>query len=456
MCHHLTNIVILAAGKGTRMRSDNPKVLHKLAGKPIIKYIIDTAKSINKHKIYIVYGFKGELIKKTLNNESSITWILQKEQVGTGNAIKEVFPYLNDREDVLILYGDIPLISTETLKHLCNVKPKNGIGLLTAISDNPDGYGRIIRKNGTISEIVEHEDANPQQLSIKEINTGIIIVNIGDLKRWSKKINNNNIQKEYYLTDIIKIAYKDNCLIKSVYPKDINEIKGINDRIQLAKLERIYQAKQVEKIILSGVTLHDPIRFDLRGTLICGIDVEIDTNVIIEGIVVLGNRVRIGSGCLIKNSFIGDDCNIYPYSIIKNSNLDKKCKIGPFSHLRTEANLAQNVCIGNFVEIKEVYLSNHSKANHLSYLGNADIGSNVNIGAGTITCNYDGNNKLKTIIGNNVFIGSDTQLVAPVTIAEDVTIAAGTTVLKDIKNPGLIFDRKEQIHRKNWKRPLKK
>ncbi|PPI86295.1 bifunctional UDP-N-acetylglucosamine diphosphorylase/glucosamine-1-phosphate N-acetyltransferase GlmU [Candidatus Pantoea edessiphila] len=455
MQNNLINVVILAAGKGTRMCSDIPKVLHTLAGKPIISYVIDIAKYINEKKIYIVYGFKGNLLKRQLN-EPLINWVLQNEQLGTANAVAQVLPYLKDNEYILVLYGDVPLISKDTLENLCNIKIKNGIGLLTAISDNPNGYGRIVRKNEVITEIIEHEDANFHQLNIKEINTGIMIANVGDMKYWFKKIDNNNTKKEYYLTDIIKIAYQKHCFTKSICPVELYEITGINNKLQLVHLERSYQLKQVQKLIIDGITIRDPNRFDLRGTLKCGVDVEIDINVIIEGNVVLGNRVKIGAGCIIKDSYIGDDCHIYPYSIIKNSKLSIRCNIGPFSHLRMKANLKRDVCIGNFVEIKDVSLGSSSKTKHLSYLGNSEIGSNVNIGAGTITCNYDGTNKLKTIIGNNVFVGSDSQLIAPVTIAENATIAAGTTVLKDVKDADLVLNIKKQIHKKHWKRPLKK
>ncbi|MBK4775845.1 UDP-N-acetylglucosamine diphosphorylase/glucosamine-1-phosphate N-acetyltransferase [Candidatus Pantoea edessiphila] len=455
MYNNLINVVILAAGKGTRMCSDLPKVLHTLAGKPVIKYVVDIAKHINRNNIYIVYGFKGELLKSSFN-DPSINWILQEEQLGTGHAIAQVLPYLNDNEDLLVLYGDIPLISKETIKRLCNIKPKNSIGLLTVVSDDPNGYGRIIRKNGIITEIIEHKDISSHQFTIREINTGIMIANVGKLKHWLRNINNNNAQKEYYLTDVIKIAYQDNCFIQSINPIDTDEIKGINNRLQLANLEKIYQNKQAEKLMLSGVTLLDPNRFNLRGTLICGIDVVIDIDVIFEENVVLGNRVKIGPGCIIKNSFIGDDCNIYPYSVINNSNLSIQCDVGPFSHFRNNVNLDKNACIGNFVEIKNVSLGSASKAKHLSYLGNSEIGSNVNIGAGTITCNYDGKNKLNTVIGNNVFIGACSQLIAPISIADNVTIAAGTTVLRDVKNANLVLNSKQQIHKKNWKRPSEK
>ncbi|MXP51432.1 bifunctional UDP-N-acetylglucosamine diphosphorylase/glucosamine-1-phosphate N-acetyltransferase GlmU [Pantoea sp. SoEX] len=453
MCNNLINIVILAAGKGTRMCSNLPKVLHKLAGKYIVEYVIDVAKEINKDKIYIVYGFKGELLKQYLN-DSSINWILQDKQLGTGHAVAQVLPYLHDNEKLLILYGDVPLISKETLERLFSIQPNDGIGLLTVISDNPNGYGRIIRNNGIITEIIEHKDIiNDQYLNITEINTGIMIANVRKLRYWLKNITNENAQKEFYLTDIVKIAYQDNCFIQSASPVNLYEIKGVNNCIQLANVERIYQNIQAEILMLSGVTIFDPNRFDLRGTLICGIDVEIDTNVIIEEHVILGNRVKIGSGCIIKNSFIGDDCNIYPYSVISNSNLSIKCKVGPFSHFRNNVKLDKNSCIGNFVEMKNVSLGKSSKAKHLSYLGDAIIGANVNIGAGTITCNYDGKNKLNTVIGNNVFIGACSQLVAPLDISENVTIAAGTTVLKDVKNKNLVLNPKKQIHKKDWKRP---
>lgn len=450
------NIVILGAGEGSRMCSNLPKVFHILAGKSMIQYVIDTAKQITSSQIYLVCSFatKNKFIQ--LIKDHNINLIVQKKQLGTGNAIQLAVSNLSENEDVLILYGDVPLISQETIKRLYKAKPLGGISLLTAILKNPDGYGRIIRKNNKIIGIIEHKDANQTELKIKEVNTGILIVNIKDLKYWLSQINNYNSQGEYYITDIISLAHKDNKSIISINPNDNYEIQGVNNRLQLAYLERLYQKKQSEKLLLSGVTLRDPTRFDLRGTFKYGNDVNIDINVIIEGKVIVGNRVNIGSGCVIKNSIIGDDCNISSYSIIDNSVIGNFCTIGPFAHLRTGSKLDEHVHVGNFVEIKKSQLGLGSKAGHLSYIGDAEIGHDVNIGAGTITCNYDGANKSKTLIGDNVFIGSDTQLIAPISVACGATIAAGTTVMKNITSNNLIFNRKEQNYKINWKRPIKR
>ncbi|MBK4765024.1 MAG: UDP-N-acetylglucosamine diphosphorylase/glucosamine-1-phosphate N-acetyltransferase [Pantoea sp. Brub] len=450
------NAIILAAGKGKRMGSNYPKVLHNLAGKPMVQYVIDAANDFNIHNIYLVYGY-GETLLRNKITGYQLHWILQQEQLGTAHAIQQVIPYLKDDEDVFILYGDVPLISKNTLQRLYNAKPSNGIGLLTMIIDNPKGYGRVIRKNGMITEIIEEQDASLDQLKINEVNTGILIINSSNLKNWLKKINNNNHQKEYYITDIIKIAYQNNCIINAIHPDHVYETTGVNDCLQLSKLERIYQTKQAEALLLKGVMLRDPSRFDLRGTLIHGHDIEIDTNVNIEGLVILGNNVKIGSGCIIKNSTIDNNCIIHPYSVINNSHLSIGCRIGPFANLRADTYLSKLVHLGNFVETKKTSIGKHSKVNHLSYLGDAEIGSCVNIGAGTITCNYDGQNKLKTVIGNNVFIGSDSQLIAPLNIIDNSTIAAGTTVMKNVDTgTGLVFNEKKQKCKVNWQRPQKK
>lgn len=449
------SVVILAAGKGTRMYSDLPKVLHLLAGKPMVQHVIDAAKGMGADSVHLVYGHSGELLKATLT-EPSLNWILQAEQLGTGHAMQQAAPHFSDDEDILMLYGDVPLITVATLKRLHAVKPQGGIALLTVMLDNPTGYGRILRENGAVVGIIEQKDATPEQLNIREINTGILLANGADLKRWLSKLNNNNAQGEYYITDIIALAHHEGRRTETVQPSHSAEADGVNNRLQLAALERVYQALQAEKLLLAGVMLNDPARFDLRGELRCGRDVEIDTNVIIEGKVTLGNRVKIGSGCVLKNCVIGDDCEISPYSVLENAELAAACTVGPFARLRPGTALAEGAHVGNFVEMKKASLGKGSKAGHLSYLGDAEIGANVNIGAGTITCNYDGVNKSLTVIGDGVFVGSDTQLVAPVTVAAGVTIAAGTTVMKDATEEGLLYNRKEQNLKTGWQRPVRK
>lgn len=449
------SVVILAAGKGTRMYSDLPKVLHSLAGKPMVQHVIDTAKELDASAVHLVYGHGGDLLRQTLH-EDKLNWILQAEQLGTGHAMQQAAPFFKDDEDILMLYGDVPLISVETLKRLREAKPQGGIGLLTVKLDDPTGYGRITRHNGAVTGIVEHKDASEEQRRIQEINTGILVANGADLKRWLAKLTNNNVQGEYYITDIIAMAYAEGREIAAVHPQRLSEVEGVNNRLQLSRLERVWQSEKAEALLLAGVMLRDPARFDLRAVLKHGRDVEIDTNVILEGHVVLGNRVKIGSGCVIKNSTIGDDCEISPYTVVEDAHLEAACTIGPFARLRPGAELLEGAHVGNFVEIKKARLGRGTKAGHLSYLGDAEIGDNVNIGAGTITCNYDGANKHKTVIGDDVFVGSDSQLVAPVTIGKGVTIAAGTTVTRNVADDELVLSRVPQVHKQGWQRPVKK
>ncbi|WP_445495703.1 bifunctional UDP-N-acetylglucosamine diphosphorylase/glucosamine-1-phosphate N-acetyltransferase GlmU [Photorhabdus sp. SF281] len=455
MSNSAKSVVILAAGKGTRMYSDLPKVLHLLAGKPMVQHVIDTAMVLDAKNVHLVYGHGGDLMKYALSDQK-LNWVLQSEQLGTGHAMQQVAPYFTDDENILILYGDVPLIGADTLERLLVVKPEGGIGLLTAILDNPTGYGRIVRENGEVTGIIEQKDATEDQRKINEINTGILVANGGDLKRWLSQLNNNNAQGEYYLTDVIALAYKEGRKIEAVHPSRLSEMEGVNNRLQLSALERIYQSEQAAKLLLAGVMLLDPARFDLRGTLTHGRDVVIDTNVIIEGNVTLGNNVQIGTGCILKNCIIGDDSVLSPYTVVEDSAMDVGCTVGPFARLRPGSKLAEKAHVGNFVEMKKSYLGKGSKAGHLAYLGDAEIGRNVNIGAGTITCNYDGANKFKTIIGDDVFVGSDTQLVAPVTIAKGATIGAGTTVTKNIAENELVVSRIKQTHIQDWKRPVKK
>ncbi len=352
MSNSAMSVVILAAGKGTRMYSDLPKVLHTLAGKPMVQHVIDAAKGLGAQQVHLVYGHGGDQLKATLT-DSAVNWVLQAEQLGTGHAMQQAAPHFADDEDIMMLYGDVPLISEETLQRLRDAKPEGGIGLLTVVLDNPTGYGRIVRENGTIVGIIEQKDASPAQLAINEINTGILIANGGDLKRWLAKLTNNNAQGEYYITDIIALAHQEGRVINAVHPARNSETDGVNNRLQLATLERTYQQEQAEKLLLAGVMLRDPARFDLRGTLQHGRDVEIDVNVIIEGQVTLGNRVKIGAGCVIKNSVISDDCEISPYSVIEDANLATDCTVGPFARLRPGSELASAAHVGNFVEMKK-------------------------------------------------------------------------------------------------------
>lgn len=447
-------IIILAAGKGKRMLSNTPKVLHKIAGKPMVQYVIDTAKKFGADIINLIYGFNAKLIKSTIYDKS-IDWILQKKQLGTGHAIKQVISHFSDKEDVIILYGDIPLISIDTLKKLYKCKPQNGICILTKKLKKPGNYGRVLRINNIVTKIVEKKEASSKELLINEVNTGFIIANSCDLKRWLNKLKNNNKDKEYYITDIVSLAYKEGKKIKTTSPIYPNETKGVNNILQLSTIEKIYQKLQAKKLLLSGLIIKDYHRFNLSGNLKHGKDVIIDINVIIEGKVLLGNFVKIGTGCIIKNSSIDDYCIIEPYSIIENTIIKKYCKIGPFAVLRKKNYIHSKVQIGNFVELKKTKINQFSKAKHLSYLGDAKIGKKVNIGAGTITCNFDGSNKYKTIIGNNVFIGATSQLIAPINIVKKTTVAAGTTVMKNIVSSGLVYNPKTQEQKNNWKKSKK-
>jgi len=446
--------VILAAGKGTRMYSNLPKVLHTLAGKPMAKHVIDTCGDLGANNIHLVYGHGGDHMQQVLADEP-VNWVLQAEQLGTGHAVNQASPALADSEKVLILYGDVPLISADTLTNLLDAQPDGGIALLTVVLDDPMGYGRIVRRNGPVVAIVEQKDASEEQKLIKEINTGVMVANGGDLKRWLGQLKNENAQGEYYLTDIIAIAHNEGRAVEAVHPVNPIEVEGVNNRVQLARLERAFQAMQAERLLEQGVMLRDPARFDLRGKLQCGTDVEIDVNVIIEGSVSLGNNVIIGAGSVLKDCEIDDNTVIRPYSVIEGATIGEDCTVGPFTRLRPGAELVGDSHVGNFVEMKKARLGRGSKANHLTYLGDAEIGERVNIGAGTITCNYDGANKFKTEIADDVFIGSDTQLIAPVKIAKGATIGAGATINRDIGEGELVITRAPARTIKGWKRPVK-
>ncbi|MFS1935928.1 bifunctional UDP-N-acetylglucosamine diphosphorylase/glucosamine-1-phosphate N-acetyltransferase GlmU [Vibrio splendidus] len=447
--------VILAAGKGTRMYSNTPKVLHTLAGKPMVKHVIDTCNGLGAQNINLVYGHGGDQMKATLAEES-VNWALQAEQLGTGHAVDQASAHFVDDEKVLVLYGDVPLISPETIENLLDAQPNGGIALLTVVLDNPMGYGRIIRRNGPVVAIVEQKDATDEQKLIKEINTGVMVATGGDLKRWLSGLNNDNAQGEYYLTDVIAAAHDEGRAVEAVHPVSPIEVEGVNDRSQLARLERAYQAEQADKLLKQGVMLRDPSRFDLRGELQCGMDVEIDTNVIIEGSVSIGDNVVIGTGCVLKDCEIDDNTIVRPYSVIEGATVGEDCTVGPFTRLRPGADMRNNSHVGNFVEVKNTCLGEGSKANHLTYLGDAEIGQRVNVGAGAITCNYDGANKFKTIIGDDVFVGSDSQLIAPVTIGNGATVGAGSTVTRDVSENELVISRAKERKIANWQRPVKK
>ncbi|OMO23616.1 bifunctional UDP-N-acetylglucosamine diphosphorylase/glucosamine-1-phosphate N-acetyltransferase GlmU [Vibrio lentus] len=447
--------VILAAGKGTRMYSNTPKVLHTLAGKPMVKHVIDTCNGLGAQNINLVYGHGGDQMKATLAEES-VNWALQAEQLGTGHAVDQASAHFADDEKVLVLYGDVPLISPETIENLLDAQPNGGIALLTVVLDNPMGYGRIIRRNGPVVAIVEQKDATDEQKLIKEINTGVMVATGGDLKRWLSGLSNDNAQGEYYLTDVIAAAHDEGRAVEAVHSVSPIEVEGVNDRSQLARLERAYQAEQADKLLKQGVMLRDPSRFDLRGELQCGMDVEIDTNVIIEGSVSIGDNVVIGTGCVLKDCEIDDNTIVRPYSVIEGATIGEDCTVGPFTRLRPGADMRNNSHVGNFVEVKNTRLGEGSKANHLTYLGDAEIGQRVNVGAGAITCNYDGANKFKTIIGDDVFIGSDSQLIAPVTIGNGATVGAGSTVTRDVSENELVISRAKERKIANWQRPTKK
>ncbi|MCG6284603.1 bifunctional UDP-N-acetylglucosamine diphosphorylase/glucosamine-1-phosphate N-acetyltransferase GlmU [Vibrio diabolicus] len=446
--------VILAAGKGTRMYSNMPKVLHTLAGKPMAKHVIDTCTGLGAQNIHLVFGHGGDQMQTTLAEEP-VNWVLQADQLGTGHAVDQASPSFEDDEKILVLYGDVPLISAETIENLLDAQPTGGIALLTVMLDNPTGYGRIIRKNGPVVAIVEQKDATEEQKQIKEINTGVMVATGGDLKRWLSGLNNNNAQGEYYLTDVIAAAHDEGRAVEAVHPVNAIEVEGVNDRAQLARLERAFQSMQAQKLLEQGVMLRDPARFDLRGELQCGMDCEIDVNVIIEGKVSLGDNVVIGAGCVLKDCEIDDNTIVRPYSVIEGATVGEECTVGPFTRLRPGAEMRNDSHVGNFVEVKNARIGEGSKANHLTYLGDAEIGQRTNIGAGTITCNYDGANKFKTIIGNDVFVGSDSQLVAPVTIADGATIGAGTTLTKDVEEGELVITRVKERKINGWQRPVK-
>ncbi|WP_151984611.1 bifunctional UDP-N-acetylglucosamine diphosphorylase/glucosamine-1-phosphate N-acetyltransferase GlmU [Acinetobacter radioresistens] len=449
-----TSVIILAAGKGTRMRSHLPKVLQPLAGRPLLGHVIETAKKLQAENIITIYGHGGQLVQDAFVEEK-IQWVEQAEQLGTGHAVQMTLPVLPKEGISLILYGDVPLVRQQTLEQLLEASRETGIGMITLTVDNPAGYGRIVRESGKIQAIVEHKDASDEQRLINEINTGIYCVSNAKLHQWLPQLSNDNVQGEYYLTDIVAMAVADGLEIASIQPELAFEVEGINDRLQLSALERDFQQQQAKDLMQQGVHLIDPSRFDLRGKLKAGQDVRIDINVIIEGDCELGDFVEIGAGCVLKNTKIAAGTKVQPYSVFENAVVGENTQIGPFARLRPGAKLGNDVHIGNFVEVKNTSIGTGSKANHFIYLGDAEVGENSNIGAGTITCNYDGANKHKTIIGNEAFVGSNSSLVAPVRIGNGATVGAGSVITRDVEDYSLAFERAKQLSKENYQRPQK-
>ena len=443
--------IILAAGQGTRMKSKKAKVLHELGGKTLLQHVIDAIQPLSS-SINIVIGNDAELIKNSINSRS-ISWVLQKMQLGTGHAIQQAISNINDELTCVILYGDVPLITTNTIKSLIDKSQKNGFSLLSVLLDDPNGYGRIIRdKKELIKAIVEDKDADVNERKINEINTGIMAIQGSLLKKYIAQLEPNNSQGEFYLTDIVKIAVKDNVTISSLVCDNVSEVMGINDKNQLAEAERIYQQQQAKELMSKGLTIKDPNRFDCRGSLIFGKDCSVDINVVLEGENELGENVLIAPNCIIKNAKIGDHAEIKANTIIEDAVIGSHTTIGPFVRIRPETEVGNSARIGNFVEIKKSSIDEGSKVPHLSYVGDSTIGKNVNIGAGVITCNYDGVNKHQTIIEDGVFVGSDTQLIAPVTVGENATIGAGSTITQDVPSEKLTLSREKQKTIPNWKR----
>ncbi|ABD83214.1 bifunctional UDP-N-acetylglucosamine diphosphorylase/glucosamine-1-phosphate N-acetyltransferase GlmU [Saccharophagus degradans] len=451
----MLEIIILAAGKGTRMRSDKPKVLHTLAGKPFLEHVLDRSAELNADKVHVIIGHGADMVREALAGRD-VNFVEQTEQLGTGHAVLQVLPHLNPESDTLILYGDVPLTKTDTLAELRAKVSDSSMGLLTVNLADPNGYGRIVRTNGSVTAIVEQKDANPEQLKIDEVNTGVMAVKSAHLAKWLPALSNDNAQGEYYLTDIIAMSSADDIAIETAQPKDEYEVLGVNNRLQQAELERIFQRQVAEELMVAGATLLDPARLDCRGSIEVGRDCVIDVNCVFEGKVVLGNNVHIGPNCVISDSTIGDGTVILANSILEESTLAENCNIGPFARLRPGSQLASKAKIGNFVETKKAVIGEGSKVNHLSYVGDAEIGAGVNIGAGTITCNYDGVNKSKTTIEDGAFIGSNSALVAPVTVGKNATVGAGSIVTKNSEEGDLIIARAKQSNIKGWARPVKK
>ncbi|MCX7151871.1 MAG: bifunctional UDP-N-acetylglucosamine diphosphorylase/glucosamine-1-phosphate N-acetyltransferase GlmU [Proteobacteria bacterium] len=448
------NVVILAAGQGKRMNSDLPKVLHRLAGTPLLGHVLVAARALKPSRIVIVYGHGGEAVRAMFDAQSDLVWVKQEPQLGTGHAVMQALPLLDDKLPTLVLYGDVPLIRATTLARLIEVAGKC-VGLLTVEPDDPEGYGRIVRSRGKVTRIVEQKDATPKQREIREVNTGIMVAPTKKLKTWLDALKNDNAQKEYYLTDVIAAAVAAKVPVGTEQPGADWETLGVNSKTHLADLERFYQYETASLLLEKGVTLADPDRLDVRGKLTFGRDVSIDINCIFEGEVVLGDGVVVGPHCLLRNVRVAAGTRIEAYCHFEDAVIGANCRLGPYARIRPGTRLAEDVHIGNFTEVKNSDIGAGSKANHLSYVGDSSVGRNVNIGAGTITCNYDGANKHRTIIEDDVFIGSDTQLVAPIRVGKGATLGAGTTLTRDAPPGELTVSRAKQVSIPGWKRPVK-
>jgi len=450
------SVVILAAGQGKRMKSDLPKVLQPVAGRPMLAHVIHCARELQPAAIHVVYGHGGERVREALAEEP-VQWVLQAEQHGTGHAVMQAAPTVPDDHTVLVLYGDVPLTQAETLRSLLDAAGDDRLALLSVRLPDPTGYGRVLRDNaGSVYRIVEQKDATRKELAVDECNTGLMAVGAGRLKGWLARLSNDNAQGEYYLTDVVAMAVRDGVKVEAVLAPTVAEVLGVNDKLQLAQVEAEHRRMQAERLMLAGVTVVDPARLDVRGEVVHGRDVVLDVNVVLEGRVVLGDRVRLGPNVLVRDCEIGADTTVFPNSVLERSVIGNGCNVGPFARLRPGNRLADGVHIGNFVEVKNSEIGPGSKANHLTYLGDSTVGSKVNVGAGTVTCNYDGANKSRTTIGDGAFIGSGSMLVAPVTVGEQATIGAGSTITKDAPPGQLTLERSKQVTLAGWKRPVKK
>jgi bifunctional UDP-N-acetylglucosamine pyrophosphorylase / glucosamine-1-phosphate N-acetyltransferase len=450
------HVVILAAGQGTRMKSALPKVLQPLAGRPLLAHVMGRALGLGAHATHVVYGHGGDAVPAAFP-DAEVNWVLQAERLGTGHAVAQAMPAIPDDATVLVLYGDVPLIEAATLRPLVEAALSGKVALLGVKLDDPTGYGRILRDaGGRVVRIVEQKDASPAELAVTEVNTGILAAPAGRLRAWLGGLSNANAQGEYYLTDVIEAAVSDGVAVEGALAPTVAEVLGINDRAQLAAMERTLQARIAGELMAAGVTLVDPARIDVRGRLECGPDVVIDVNAVFEGVVELGEGVTLGPNVLIRNSRLGAGCTVLANTLIEDAEIGPGCELGPYARLRPGNELAAGVKIGNFVEVKKSRIGPGSKVNHLSYVGDAEIGTRVNVGAGTITCNYDGANKHRTVIGDGAFIGSNTALVAPVEVGADATIGAGSTISKDAPAGELTVARGRQVTVRGWKRPVKK
>jgi bifunctional UDP-N-acetylglucosamine pyrophosphorylase/glucosamine-1-phosphate N-acetyltransferase len=453
--HPPLQIVVLAAGKGTRMRSDLPKVLHELAGRPLLAHVLDTAHALGAQAIHVVYGHGGERVLQAFADRS-VRWVLQDEQLGTGHAVSMAMPDIADDAVVLVVYGDVPLIRPETLHSLVAATAETSLALLTAELEEPGAYGRIVREGGKVMRIVEYKDADEATRRIREINTGFLAARAGDLRRWLTQLDADNAQGEYYLTDVVDRAVGEGVSVATGLPARVSEIEGVNSKVELARLERQYQMNKAQELMEQGVTLRDPARFDLRGEVQAGRDVVIDINVILEGDVEIGDGAHIGPNCIIRDSVIGANSRILANCVIEDARVGSNCRVGPFARLRPGADLADRAQIGNFVEVKNSHIAEGSKVNHLTYIGDTTMGSGVNVGAGSVTANYDGANKHRTVIEDNASIGANSVLIAPVTVGRDATLGAGTILRKDAPQGELTISTGKERTVKGWKRPQKK